>query len=117
MDNQMTNQQMGHGGEQSQAAAINDPSLERYLQEVRDNQNLVSGLVGGAGAALLGAVIWAAVTVMTGYQIGWMAVGVGFLAGYGVRKFGQGVDTIFGVVGAVIRSASQMSQPRAMSMP
>jgi hypothetical protein len=54
----------------------------------------------GGGAALLGACVWAAITVMTHYQIGWMAVGVGFLVGYGVKIFGKGIDRTFGIVGA-----------------
>ena len=47
------------------------------------------------------AIVWG-VTALTGYQIGWMAVGVGFLVGFSVRRFGQGVDTVFGVSGAAI---------------
>ena len=48
------------------------------------------------------AVIWAAVTYITEYQIGWLALGVGFLVGLGVRYLGRGIDTIFGVAGGVI---------------
>jgi len=51
---------------------------ERKLQEARDNQNLSLGVGGGIAAAVVGAIIWAIITVVTGYQIGWMAVGVGF---------------------------------------
>lgn len=68
----------------------------------RENQNLVLGLSAGAIAAVIGAVIWALITVATNYQIGWMAVGVGFLVGYAIRFFGKGVDQIFGISGAVI---------------
>ncbi len=40
-------------------------------------------------AALIGAVIWAGITYATGYQIGFMAIGMGALVGAGV-KFGGG---------------------------
>jgi hypothetical protein len=66
------------------------------------NQNLFLGVAAGIVAAVIGAVIWAVITVATEYQIGWMAVGVGFLVGYGVRYFGKGTDPIFGIIGAVI---------------
>jgi hypothetical protein len=46
-------------------------------------------------------VVWAVITVATGYQIGWMAVGVGFLVGFAVRYLGRGIDKSFGVTGAV----------------
>jgi hypothetical protein len=78
---------------------------ERKLQEARDNQNLSLGVGGGIAAAVVGAIIWAIITVVTGYQIGWMAVGVGFLVGYAVRMFGKGADPVFGVAGAAIALA------------
>lgn len=40
-------------------------------------------------AAIGGTVVWAIITNLTGYQIGWMAIGMGALVGAGVR-FGGG---------------------------
>ena len=60
------------------------------------------GIVGGIIAALIGAAAWAGVTVLTNYQIGWMAVGVGFIVGYAVRVLGKGLSKVYGVVGAVL---------------
>lgn len=70
-----------------------------------DSNTLVAGALAGLGAALIGAAIWAVVTVTTGYQIGWMAVGVGFLVGMAVRQFGRGSTPAYGVVGAVLALA------------
>lgn len=53
-------------------------------------------------AALVGAGIWAAITVTTNFQIGWMAVGVGFIVGYAVRILGKGVTKSFGIAGAAL---------------
>jgi hypothetical protein len=53
-------------------------------------------------AALVGAAAWAAITVLTKYQIGWMAVGVGALVGVAVRKAGHGRRRGFGLVGAAL---------------
>jgi hypothetical protein len=60
------------------------------------------GFMGGIGAATIGAIIWAIITATANYQIGWMAVGVGFLVGFAVRQFGKGIDTSFGIVGAAL---------------
>ena len=57
-------------------------------------------LVAGGASSLVGAIIWAAVTVATEYQIGWMAVGVGALVGFTVRLAGKGIEKIYGYIDA-----------------
>lgn len=70
------------------------------LDEFQNNQqNLPLALIAGIIAMLVSAIAWAAVTVITGYQIGWMAIGVGFLVGLAVR-LGKGVDNIYRYIGA-----------------
>ena len=79
-----------------------DPAQPQYLQQqLASEQNLPLALVGGAVAAAVSAGIWAGVTASTGYQIGFMAIGVGFLVGYVVRILGKGMTSVFGVVGAL----------------
>lgn len=68
--------------------------------ELRKRQDLPNALVGGLTAAIVGAVLWAVITVATKYQIGYMAIGVGLLAGFSVRYFGCGIDLHFRIVGA-----------------
>lgn len=46
--------------------------------------SIVPALVGGVVAAVLAAIVWSVITVVTDYEIGYMALGVGFLVGYGV---------------------------------
>ncbi len=84
------------------APEIDPVKLNRLLQEIRDNQNLLSGSLAGVAAALLGAGLWGIITALTKFQIGWMAVGVGFLVGMAVRTFGKGIDKSFGIAGAAI---------------
>jgi len=84
---------------------IDEIKLQMLRDRLRSEQNLGAGVGAGVVAALLGAVLWAVLTVLTGYQIGWMAVGIGFLVGLAVRYFGKGVDTSFAVVGAVLSLA------------
>ncbi len=81
---------------------IDKMKLQMLMQQIRDNQNLSLGILGGAVAAVVGAAVWAAVTVVSEQQIGFLAIGVGYLVGWTVRKLGQGVDKAFGVVGAVM---------------
>jgi hypothetical protein len=64
--------------------------------------NLLLGLIAGGGAMLVGAIAWGAVTYFTNYQIGWMSIGVGFLIGIAIRKFGRGNSITFGVMGGLL---------------
>jgi hypothetical protein len=86
-----------------QGAVELEPGRVQYaLGVLRDQQNLGIGILAGAAAAIVGAGVWALVTVLTEYQIGWMAVAVGALVGFSLRKFGKGIDKTFGIAGAVL---------------
>jgi len=79
-----------------------DPMEQLALEKFRSEQNLIGGLVAGLVAAVGGAVVWAAVTIFTGYQIGWMAIGVGIVVGFAVRIVGKGLDQSFATGGAAL---------------
>lgn len=87
---------------QDTAPQIDPTRLQRFIQEIKDNQSLLSGSLAGVAAALVGAGLWGVITAVTKYQIGWMAIGVGFLVGMAVRTFGKGIDKTFGIAGAAI---------------
>jgi hypothetical protein len=76
--------------------------LRQLRENIRSNQNLAMGIVAGAAAAILGALTWGGLTFAIERQFGWMAIGVGLLVGFAVRRFGQGVDMVYGIVGAVL---------------
>lgn len=84
---------------------MSEAEMRFALNRLREQQNLVAGTLLGAAAALLGAAIWAVITALTEYQIGWMAVGIGFLVAYAVRVAGKGIDKIFGIVSAALSLA------------
>ena len=96
---QVANQEVEAG---TPAAEIDQARYEQFLYQIEGNQNLSMGIIGGIVAALIGASAWAAITVLTDFQIGWMAVGVGFLVGYAVRVMGKGLSKIYGYVGAAL---------------
>lgn len=71
------------------------------IEQLKSEQNLMGSMLGGFLGAIIGAALWAIVTAVTKYQIGYMAIGVGFLVGFMVKKLGQGVEKHFGFVGAL----------------
>ena len=91
--------------EQAPQVELDEMKYQQFVAELEDHQNLHMGIVGGIIGAVIGAAAWAVVTVVTGFQIGWMAVGVGFLVGYGVRVMGKGISKQFGIVGAILSLA------------
>lgn len=70
------------------------------VEETRGN--LFLGFIGGLAAALISAGIWAFITVITGYKIGLIAIGIGFLVGMCVRFLGKGNAPIYGIMGAAL---------------
>ncbi len=59
----------------------------------------VCGLIGG----FLGALIWAGISYLINREIGWIAVGVGFLAGFGVRLgAGENEGTTYGLLAVAL---------------
>lgn len=72
------------------------------MHQLRAEQSLVLGILGGLFAAVVAGGLWALITYATGYKLGIAAIGVGFLVGIAVRFLGKGLDTSFGIVGAVL---------------
>jgi hypothetical protein len=75
------------------------PLDRELLSNLFAQQNLPLAIVGGMVAAIAGGLAWAVVTVASGYQIGWMAIGIGFLVGMAVRTLGKGMTKTFGIAG------------------
>jgi antitoxin component YwqK of YwqJK toxin-antitoxin module len=73
---------------------------QEAIEKLKLQQDFVYAISGGLLVAFLSAIIWAVFTVATNIQIGFMAIGVGFLVGYAVRFFGLGIDLKFGYLGA-----------------
>jgi len=76
-----------------------DPDI---YEKLKMEQSLPKALLFSLIASVFGAILWAAITVATGYQIGYMAVGIGALVGFTVRYTGKGFEQIFAILGAGI---------------
>src|SRR5260370_20069198 len=59
-------------------------------------------LLAGLAAALAGALAWALITVLTHYKVGLVAVGLGFLVGGVVRRFGGAGSQPHAVLSAIL---------------
>jgi hypothetical protein len=77
-------------------------AIMQMVANIRAHQSLPLGIAGGLIGAAVAALLWAAITAATHFQIGYMALAVGFMVGFGVRTLGRGVDRSFGIAGAVL---------------
>ncbi len=57
---------------------------EKAFKEETQNPNMVMAAIVGVSAAIVAGVAWFLVSVLSGYQIGYVAIGVGFIIGYAV---------------------------------
>ena len=88
-------------GEPTYAAAPVLPPGHVMAQSLQPAGGFGTGLAAAVGAAILGAIGWAVITTVTNYRIGFVAVGVGFLVGLAIERFGGG-DARLPVIGAII---------------
>ncbi|QYY36448.1 hypothetical protein [Ruficoccus sp. ZRK36] len=75
-------------------------SADDFAREIQSRQSLSLGIVAGLVASVVAAGVWAWITVLTHFQIGYFAVAVGFFVGLAVRIAGRGMTPPFGVAGA-----------------
>jgi hypothetical protein len=64
-------------------------NIERELQAETENSNVLVAVLAGLAAAVVGTLVWYGVVIITKYQAGFIAVGVGWLIAMGV-VFGSG---------------------------
>ena len=79
---------------------VSDPYSEAASKnggDVYAGPNRIGGMFGALLGGVLGAATWAGVVHFTGYEIKYVAVGVGALVGLGSRKLGGGRDYFLGL--------------------
>lgn len=84
------------------AVEIKNHLPEEAYAKIFSEQNLFAGLLYGVIASIVGAVLWASITVFSGLQIGYMALAIGALVGYSIKIFGNGFQEIYGIAGALL---------------
>ena len=68
--------------------------------------NLVTGFIFGFVAGVIGALVWAGIAVVGNVEIGWIAIGIGFLVGIGTSFGSKGGGIAPALIAALITVAS-----------
>lgn len=67
------------------------PELMRAAEaEQFSRQALLPAILGGLIAAVVGGIVWGLIVIVTDYEVGFVAWGIGFLAGFAVVRFAGG---------------------------
>jgi hypothetical protein len=77
---------------------LSDKNLEKFKSEQQFPKAIITGIIVG----IVGALLWGAITVTTGFQIGYMAIAIGAGVGFSMRIIGKGIDQGFGLSGGII---------------
>ena len=72
------------------------------LAKFKSEQDYPKALIVGIIVGILGAALWGMITVITSFQIGYMAIAVGAGVGFSMRVVGKGIDPMFGITGGAI---------------
>ncbi len=70
--------------------AVSTEAIRVARQQRPTGFAVLAGLIGGGLAALIGGVAWGLIVARTDFEIGFMAWGLGLLAGFGVVLFARG---------------------------
>ena len=72
------------------------------ISKFKEEQNLTRGIIASIVIGIGTAILWGIITVVTGFQIGYMAIAIGAAVGIAMRYAGKGLDKIFGYCGVLI---------------
>ena len=75
---------------------------DKNIAKLKSEQDFPKALLGGIVVGVIGAIVWGAITVATGFQIGYMAIAIGAGVGISIRFIGKGIDQNFGISGGII---------------
>jgi hypothetical protein len=103
IDNQELVKEVTTPNQENNSSNSNEIIIDNQIINTEEKLgNIPLAITFGLLASVIGAILWAVITVSTGYQIGYMAIAIGFLVGYTVKFAGRGNQITFGVIGAVL---------------
>ncbi|MFA5794438.1 MAG: hypothetical protein WC980_05150 [Candidatus Brocadiia bacterium] len=64
--------------------ACRDQTITALEAEEATGRDMFTAILGGCAAAIIAGIVWGLIAIWVNYEIGYMAIGVGALTGYGV---------------------------------
>jgi len=75
--------------------------FNQFYNTLLAEQDFAKGILAGIASAIFLAFVWLGFSIVTGITFGIVAIGVGYGVGYAIQIMGKGVETKFGILGAI----------------
>ncbi len=80
---------------------IREKAQPIIYDKIINDQDFTMALIGGISVSVIGAILWALIS-LSGFQFGFMAVGIGALVGFVIKQYGKGIFLKFAIAGSII---------------
>lgn len=81
---------------------IREKAHPNIFKKIVDEQDFIKAVLFGLIAGIIGAILWACISVLIQLQFGVMAIGVGVLVGFTIKRFGKGITLRYSILGSII---------------
>lgn len=82
--------------------SLKQSEYEEMVEKLNSESRTGLGIIFGLLLGVIGAILWAVVVKVTGYNIGIVAIGVGYLVSEGFVRTGRGTKKSIGIIAGVI---------------
>jgi hypothetical protein len=81
---------------------IKEKAHPKIYEKIINDQDFTKAIFYGLFAGIIGAFLWALISVLIKLQFGIMAIGVGVLVGFTIKYFGKGISLKYSILGSTI---------------
>lgn len=87
---------------ENQNMLSSESEYNSLVDSIKEQARPKLGILLGIMMGIIGAVVWAVITIITGYNIGFVAIAVGFFVSVGFSRAGKDTNMIYGVIAGII---------------
>ena len=91
-----------------------EPKPGQVQDAMAPQGSFMMGVLGSVGGGIIGGLVWFLIAHFTGYEVGYVALGVGALAGLGMQLGQKGYSQLGGVVAALVAFLAIMGAKAAV---
>jgi hypothetical protein len=81
---------------------IKEKAHPKIFEKIINDQDFIKSIFYGLFASIIGAILWALISVLIQLQFGIMAIAVGALVGMTIKYFGKGISLKYSILGSAI---------------
>lgn len=87
---------------ENQNMLSSESEYNSLIDSIKEQARPKLGILLGIMMGIIGALVWAVITIITGYNIGFVAIAVGFFVSVGFSRAGKDTNMIYGIIAGII---------------